>query len=302
VTLPSRQWHRLDERIGRVMDGVTVLVPDDELRFVRQFLAVGEQGFGIDNLLRILIATRAALQAETRDVLLEVVRALGAPRFRPELPYLFDPHGVVGLLDLEDRPGRRRGLPPLRGGHVGSARGTCSTSFPPGWTQEAVHAAAHAVRADPDLTPVVLPNGMEWTASPPEPIGVGVLTAGGDLTAVVPVRPRREWSQPRYVDRERPVPTELLIACVYTNGVGVLPALRGHVTAAQFEALSELAVAGEIDVVADIAAVLAAQRPGLLTPDERRLITRLLRSFDLPVHGCDHLNDRDAILARLDRR
>lgn len=303
VTLPSREWHRLDERIGRVMENIAVLVPDDELRFVRQFLAVGEQGFGIDNLLRILIATRAALRAETLDVLLEVVRALGAPRFRPDLPYLSDPHGVIGLLDVEGRPGRRRGLPPLRGGHLATARGTGSTCFPPGWTDEAVRAAARTVRADPALSPTVLPNGMEWTASPPEPIGVGVLTAGGgDTTAVIPIRPRREQGRPWYLDPERPTPTELLIACVWNIGVDVLPALAGHVTGPQLEALSELAVASEIDVVADVAAALAAQRPQHLTPDDRRLITRLLRSFDLPVPGCDHLDDREAVLARLDRR
>ncbi len=291
----------LRDGLDRVVEEVALLDPDVELKFVREFLSVGEEKLGLDNLLRILISHRPPLRFETHDALARTLVTL-RPVYDRYLPTLADPSGIAALLDHEGGPLRRRGLPPLRGGHVATARGTCSTCFPPGWTHEAVRAAARTVRADPALPPTVLPNGMEWTAAPPEPIGVGVLTADGDVTAVVPVRPRREWSQPWYVDHERPGATELLITCVYTNGVGVLPALRGHVTAAQFEALSELAVAGEIDVVADVAAVLAAQRPGLLTPDERRLITRLLRSFDLPVHGCDHLNDRDAILHRLDRR
>jgi len=169
VTLPSREWHRLNGHIEQVMESVGVLVPDVELRFVRQFLAAGEQGFGIDNLLRVLIVTRAPLPSAITKVLRDIVRALGAVRFRPDLPYLSDPDGVIGLLDDEGRPGGRRGLPPLRGGHMLAVRGTCSTCFPAGWTHEAVLAAARAVQADPALPTTVLPNGMEWTASPPEP-------------------------------------------------------------------------------------------------------------------------------------
>ena len=299
MTGSGRAWHRLHTDIERAVEEVGLLVPQGELKHVRTLLSVGEEAFALDGLLRILLATRAPLRVQTREGLTLMLKRLGAV-IDEHLPHLADPQGMAALLDSDDDPKRRRGLPPLRGGHVATARGTCSTCFPAGWTHEAVHAAADAVRKDPAHSPVVLPGGAVWMASPPEPIGVGVVTTGGsEVAAIVPVRPRRERAGPRYLDRERPTATELLVACVYTTGVQVLPALAGHLTAPQLEAVSELAVAGEVDLVADVAAAVAAARPRHLTFDDRRRITRLLDAFDLPVPGCDHLNERDAVLARL---
>ncbi|CAA9379686.1 MAG: hypothetical protein AVDCRST_MAG66-195 [uncultured Pseudonocardia sp.] len=49
---------------------------------------------------------------------------------------------------------------------------------------------------------------------------------------------------------------------------------------------------------------IAAERPRHLTQDDRRLITRLLRVLNLAIAGCgcNHLDYRDAVLARSGRQ
>ena len=63
-------------------------------------------------------------------------------------------------------------------------------------------------------------------------------------------------------------------------------------------------VAGEVGQLGDVAVAIAAERPRHLTQDDRRLITRLLRVLNLAIAGCgcNHLDYRDAVLARSGRQ
>jgi hypothetical protein len=117
------------------------------------------------------------------------------------------------------------------------------------------------------------------------------------VCAAVPVAPPGTRPGIRYfADPHRPTLAELLARTV-RNGAGQL---RRTLEAPDEEAevLRQLDLAAEYDELADALIARADQDWPHLDADARRAARVLLRRFDLPVEGCAHLNDRDAILAR----
>lgn len=292
--LTSREWHLLRPEFDEVRRVVEPTLDEVATRHLRDWFAVGEQGFGMNLLVWLLLSERLPLDARTHGLVSHILTEMG-PLPGRILPYLSDPVGVTTLLDRAGEPLRHRGLLPQRGGHTADVeRG--EVAFPPEWTAERIARAAGPVLDAP--TALRLGNGRTWRAAVVDEIAVGVLTTpAGRLRAVVPVAPPATRPRRRsYTDPDRPAAIELL-AVVARNNCSRLHEVL-HPTDEEAEVLRQLQLAAEYDELADALIARADREWPHLDPDARRRARALLRTFDLPVEGCTHLNDRDATLER----
>jgi hypothetical protein len=292
--LTSSEWHLLHPEFDEVRRVVEPTLDEVTARHLRDWFAVGEQGFGMNLLVGQLLADRLPLDARTHGLVAHILAEMG-PLPARFLPYLSDPAGVTALLDREGEPLRHRGLPPQRGGHtVADQRGT--VTFPGAWSDDRIRRAGDLVLDTPEVAR--LANGRRWHVSVVDAVAVGVLaTPDGTLRAVVPeAAPATRLSRHLYVDDEPPTPAELVAAVTGGN----CTRLRAVLDFADDEAevLRQLVLAAEYDELADALVARADQEWPDLDPDVRRRARLLLRSFDLPVEGCAYLNDRDAVLGR----
>jgi hypothetical protein len=292
--LTSREWHLLRPEFDEVRRVVEPTLDEVAARHLREWFAVGEQGFGMNLLVWLLLSERLPLDARTHGLVSHILTEMG-PLPGRILPYLSDPVGVIALLDRVDEPLRRRGLVPQRGGHTADV-GRGEVAFPPGWTAERIARAAGLVLET--SAALRLANDRAWRTAVVDDVAVGVLTtAPGQLRAVVPVAPPATRPKRRsYTDPDRPAAVELLAVVARNNCSRLREVL--HPSDEEAEALHQLQLAAEYDELADAVIARADQDWPHLDPDARRRARALLRTFDLPVEGCAHLNDRDATLAR----
>jgi hypothetical protein len=292
--LSSREWHLLRPEFDEVRRVVEPTLDEVAARHLRDWFAVGEQGFGMNLLVWLLLSERLPLDPRTYELVSHILTEMG-PLPGRILPYLADPMGVITLLDRASEPLRRRGLPPQRAGHPAEvARG--DIAFPPGWTEERIARAAGRVLDAPAA--LLLANDRAWRTAVVDDIAVGVLTTrAGRPRAVVPVAPPATRPKRRpYTDPDRPAAVELLAVVARNNCSRLREVL--HPSDEEAEVLRQLQLAAEYDELADALVARADQEWPHLDPDARRRARALLRSFDLPVEGCAHLNDRDAVLQR----
>lgn len=292
--LTSREWHLLNLEFDEVRRVVEPVMEEVVAKDLRNWFAVGEQGFGMDLLVGWLLSERLPLDARTHGVVAHILAEMGPLPVR-FLPFLSDPVGVTALLDREGEPLRNRGLPPQRGGHtIATQRGV--VTFPRAWSNECIRRAGDLVLGSPEIAR--LANGRRWRVSVVDQVAVGTLTTpDGRLRVVVPeaapgTRPRTRL----YADEERLAPAELVAGVTGGNCTRLREVLR--LTDDESEVLRQLDLAAEYDELADALIARADQDWPHLDPDARRRARALLRTFDLPVEGCAHLNDRDALLAR----
>jgi hypothetical protein len=292
--LTSDEWRLLDPAIDEVLRTVEPAVSESAVKQLREWFAMGEQGFVMDLLVWLMLSLRVPLDPRTYDLVSHVVMELG-PLPGRVLPCLSDPAGVIALLDREGEPLRRRVLLPQRGGHT-AAVGRGAIAFPPGWTEQRIRRAADPVLAT--ATVAQLPNGRRWRTARVEGVAVGVLaTSADEVRAVVPVAPPGTRPGVRhFIDPDRPTLAELLARTVRNSTEQVRLSLVA--TDEEGEVLRQLHLAAEYDELADALIARADQDWLHLDPDARRRARALLRTFDLPVEGCTHLNDRDATLER----
>jgi hypothetical protein len=292
--LTSDEWRLLRPQFDEVLDVVLPVVDERRQKLLRDRFSVGEQGFGMDLLVRLLLFERLPLDARTHGLVSHILAEMG-PIPGDTLPYLSDPAGVTSLLDREGEPLRRRGLPPQRGSLTdGDWRGVCT--FPTYRGEDQIREAAAVVAGGP--VTAVLSNSRAWRSAPVDDVVVGHLaTSAGDVRADFPVVPTHEWREPpHFIDPRRPALTELIVFGVRVNCTQLQEVL--HPSDEEREVLRQLQLAAEYDELADALIARADQEWPHLDPDARRRARALLRSFDLPVEGCAHLNDRDATLAR----
>lgn len=292
--LTSDEWRLLNQEFDEVRRVVEPTLDEATAKQLHDWFSVGEQGFGMNLLVWILLARRLPLDPRTHGLVSHILAEMG-PLPGRILPCLSDPPAVTALLDREGEPLRRRGLLPQRGGHTADA-GRGAVTFPPGWTEEDVRRAGELVSGGPVV--VRLTNGRVWRTDTVADVPVGVLTTPArELRAVVPVAPAATRPSIRYfADQDRPTPAELVAYTVRNKCTGLLEALRP--SGKETEVWRQLQLAGEYDELADALVARADQDWPDLDTDARRRARALLRSFDLPVEGCAHLNDRDTILAR----
>ena len=292
--LTSSEWRLLDPAMDEVRRTVEPAVSESAVKQLREWFAMGEQGFGMDLLVWLMLSLRLPLDPRTFELVSHVLMELG-PLPGRVLPCLSDPAGVIALLDREGEPLRRRRLLPQRGGHTATGR-RGAVAFPPGWTEQRIRRAADPVLAT--ATVAELPNGRRWQTARVEGIAVGVLaTSADEVRAVAPVAPPGTRPGVRhFVDPARPTLPELLARTVRNSTEQVRLSLVA--TDEESEVLRQLQLAAEYDELADALIARADQDWTHLDPDTRRKARTLLRSFDLPVEGCAYLNDRDALLGR----
>ena len=292
--LNSDEWRLLRPEYDEVLAFVLPLLPVRSAKQVHDWFSAGEQGFGMDQLIWALLIERIPLDARSHELLSHILIEMG-PLPGRILPCLSDPAGVLALIDREDEPLRRRGLPPQRGGHTAGA-GRGSVAFPMGWTDERVRRVGELVAEGPVVAH--LANDRVWRSAVVDAVTVGVLAAPtGKVRAVVPIAPPATRADVRlFADPDRPTPIELVAFTVRDNCERLQEEMSCPVDEA--EVLRQLHLATEYDELADALIARADQEWPHLDPDARRRARALLRTFDLPVEGCAHLNDRDATLGR----
>lgn len=277
--------------LHHIVDSTADRLPATDVDMVREHIDHDESGLALADLTSTLLQCRVPLTAEEHHEVHTLLTHFrdGGSRFR--LIALAD--AVADALDRADRPPRARGLPPLRGGHLSGSARPGATEFPGGWTERRVATAAH------ELDPAVaLPNGRMWRVGTVDGVGVGALSvADGRLRAVVPI--------PGPQVRRTPVPDMslpwLLAAGVRSAASAVLAARGRAMQPAVAEVLQTLLDTGEWEELADALAADLLHGPAGLSGRPAQRARELLRAFDLPVEGCEHLNDRDSVLARLER-
>lgn len=241
--LTRREWHLMNREFDEVRQVVVPTLDEVAARHLRDWFAVGEQGFGMDLLVWMLLSERLPLDERTHGLVGHILAEMG-PLPGRILPCLSDPAGVTALLDREGEPLRGRGLPPQRGGHAAGA-GRGAVEFPPGWTEEQIRSAAARVLDAP--VAARLADDRLWRTAAVDDVTVGVLTTpAGELRAVVPVAPPATRPKSRsYADRERPTPAELVAVVVGSNCSRLREVLRP--SAEEAEALHQLELADEYD-------------------------------------------------------
>ena len=277
--------------LHHVVDDVAERMPAADVETIREYIDHDEYGLAMSDLVSVFMGARVQLTAqehhEVRDLLAHFRD--GGSRFR----HLTLGDAVADALDRVDRPLRSRGLPPLRGGHLPHSGRPGATEFPEGWTEH------RTVTAVPELGPaVVLPNGRTWRDGEVGGIRVGaLLDAAGGLRAVVPL--------PGPGVRRTPVPDTsvpwVLATSARSAAAVVLTARRPTMDPPVERALRALLDTGEWEELADALAADLLGAPAGMTEWQNQRARELLLTFDLPVEGCEHLNDRDALLARLER-
>lgn len=291
--LTRREWHLLRREFDEVRRVVEPTLDEVAARHLRDWFDVGEQGFGMDLLVALLLFERIPIAARTHELIGHILAEMG-PIPGDTLPYLSDPPGVAALLDREGEPLRHRGLPPQHGGHSAARRRT--VAFPPGWSERQIRRAAAAVAEGPATAH--LANSRVWRTAAIDDVPLGVLTTpAGEQRAVLALAPPEVWLQPSaFTDPQRPALAELLVLGLQVNCTRLREALPP--SGDEAEVWRQLQLAAEYDELADALVARADHDWPTLDPDARQRARALLRTFDLPVEGCAHLNDRDATLAR----
>lgn len=298
MILRSDEWYLIDPQIRQLTSDVGGARPGLDLTRVLSYLDVGEQGFAMDLLVRLVLSYRPRLTPATRDLFADVLSRMG-PVEGTGLPYLSAPAAIADLVDIAGEPARHRGLPPMRGGHMAGSSRTGATIFPPSWTVHRINDAADAVLHGTRPT-VPLANGRLWRSGSVDGVPVGVLTTGdGIVRAVLPVLPSGATKPaPAFADPSRPTVAELLSQCVLRNGSRVVGALTDALPDEEREVLRQLAVAAECDELADAVAAWSAAEPASVPDRARTAVRALLDGFDLPVEGCPRIAERAVLTAR----
>ena len=293
--MDHESWHWA---LHEIVDDLVVHVRPQRLdaaavRFVRECADHGEYGIATEDLAACLLRRRVPLSASEADRVRSLLVLLPTEGARPS-PYAVHAKVITTCLQQDVPVLRRRGVPPLRGGHVPGAERVGASRFPPSWSPERVDAAADRIVTTGD--PTVLANGRTWLTGVVDEVRMGVLTApGGSRRTVAPLDGPGVLSGPRSTEYGR-VPTfpDVLAGCVAVSARNVLMNIGIGVPSSSAAVLRDLVTAGECEEFADLLAALGDGVP----EQAREEAAILLRSFDLPVEGCAYLNDRDAVLGR----
>ncbi len=275
-----------------LVDSLRPRLPDGIATGIGEYIDHNELGLAISDLIDVLLLERIALtpgeHGKVRD-LLTWFREAGA-----RLAVVVEMDGILDVLDRTDRPGHGRGLPPLRGGHLPHSGRPGATEFPSDWDTAQVHAAAECVGAEPSL---LLPNTKTWREGEVRGVRIGILDdADGARRTIVPLPGPGVARTPLTTT---PVP-QRLASGVEASGAALLGGLRPLVSETESRCLKALLDTGEWDELADAVAARLMHIHGRSLGNIAARAREMLLAFDLPVEGCAFLNDRDAVLARLE--
>lgn len=293
--MDHESWHWA---IHEIVDDLVVHVRPQRLdaaavRFIRECADHGEYGIATENLAACPLRRRVPLSASEADRVRALLVLLPTESGRPS-PYAVHAEVITTCLQRDIPVLRRRGTPLMRGGHVPGAERVGASRFPPSWSRERVDAAADRIVATGD--PTVLANSRTWLTDTVDEMRMGVLIApDGSRRTVAPLDGPGVLSGACSTHEGR-VSTfpDVLAGCVAVSARNVLMNVGVGVPSSSAAVLGDLVTAGECEEFADLVVALGDRIPG----QAREEAAILLRSFDLPVEGCAHLDDRDALLAR----
>lgn len=276
--------------LQQLIDATVARHPRMDVSEPQLYLDHGELRLALGELLGLLVEQRVPVLAHEHEQLTELVLYFRA--LRPTSDPLDD---SLAALDRIGRPQARRRPPPLRGGHIAAHGRPGATEFPPGWSADDVRQAADAVPA----AGVLLANGHRWSSGVADAVTVVVVRDEEGRTRVTaPLRgPDVERASGCHSGTE-----ELLARIVHRNVQNLLTDLGPSMGRAEREALRSLATTGEWEELADALVAHVTTLPLPLPVRITAQVRALLLVFDEQVDGCTYLNDRDAILARLEQR
>lgn len=295
MTMDHETWHWA---IHEIVDDLVVhswpqRLEASDVQFIRELADHGEYGIATEDLAACLLRRRVPLSVPEANRVRALLILLPTDGARPS-PYAVHADVITTCLQRDVPILRRRGMPLLRGGHIPGAERTRASVFPLSWSPERVDAAADRIVTTCD--PTVLANGRTWLTGTVDEVRMGVLTApDGSRRTIAPLDGRGVLRGASPTQEGR-VPTfsDVLADCVAVSARNVLMHFGNGPPSSSATVLRDLSTAGEWEEFTDVVAALGDR----VREQARKEAAILLRSFDLPVEGCAHLNDRDAILAR----
>lgn len=290
-----RDFHRT---LTELLVSLAEKLSDVAMREIRGYVDHGEEELGVDYLAAVLLH-QCTLLSQTEYSNLEALLGDLGQRDGDFAPYLFNGPDLLGALNVSGRPSRTRGVPALRGGHEpGSERG--ATEFPSEWNATTIDEAVTRILSGESRGSTRLANGRRLVTGVVGEVSIGVVidnrSAARSAFPLLDTGLARSFSE--FANKDRPRLFELIVRGIAVGCGAMLNRLADQLPTAEVEAYRQLQRAGELEELADAlaASLMFGVKGAVESSDYPRM---MLCGFDLPVPGCDYINDRVAVLARL---
>jgi hypothetical protein len=187
------------------------------------------------------------------------------------------------------------------GGHAPGTGRRATSEFPAGWSDEQIIAVIKDVANDPSEPRRRQFNGRWRCAGERYGVHIVVLVEeNGQVHTGYPVDGPGVVRNPDTArDPANPTVADLADGRISFFGDSLLKQLTDRLAPEDLAHYKTLLWSGEWEELADVLAAHATLMGLGLTVDEFADFERLLNSYELPIAGCVHLNDREHILNRL---